>query len=121
MKREKTGGRQAGTPNRTTAELRERIRDLIDTKWETLMLDFDTLEPKERWQVAKDLMAYATPKMQAVRAEIDYTLPPHEMQLRQIDERELIAALLRGGVLLGLPLDAEAVEDVETELLTTNN
>jgi hypothetical protein len=50
-------------------------------------------------QFIKDLLAYSTPKMQSVRAEIDCSLSPHEEQLRNIDTNELIAALLRGGVL----------------------
>jgi hypothetical protein len=48
MKNKKTGGRQAGTPNRTTAELREALQAFIDANIDQLQNDFDVLEPEKR-------------------------------------------------------------------------
>jgi hypothetical protein len=48
MKNKKTGGRRAGTPNRTTAELREALQSFIDANIDQLQDDFDTLEPEKR-------------------------------------------------------------------------
>ena len=48
MKNKKTGGRRAGTPNRTTAELRGALQSFIDANIDQLQDDFDTLEPEKR-------------------------------------------------------------------------
>jgi len=48
MKNKKTGGRRAGTPNRTTAELREALQSFIDANIDQLQDDFDALEPEKR-------------------------------------------------------------------------
>ena len=45
-KREKTGGRTKGTPNKTTAELRERFTSLLESNFETIQNDLNSLEPK---------------------------------------------------------------------------
>jgi hypothetical protein len=47
-KGQKTGGRQAGTPNRTTRELRILFRDFVSNNIEKLQSDFDRLPPEKR-------------------------------------------------------------------------
>lgn len=48
MKGRKTGGRRRGTPNRTTAELREALRAFIDANIDQLQDDFDQLDSEKR-------------------------------------------------------------------------
>jgi hypothetical protein len=48
MKGKKTGGRRRGTPNRTTAEIREALRAFVDMNIDSLQDDFDTLDPEKR-------------------------------------------------------------------------
>jgi hypothetical protein len=45
MRGQKTGGRTAGTPNKTTKEMRELITDL---SYKYLASDLESLEPRER-------------------------------------------------------------------------
>lgn len=48
MKGRKTGGRKRGTPNRTTAELKEALKAFVDRNIDQLQDDFDTLDAEKR-------------------------------------------------------------------------
>ena len=48
MKGQKTGGRKANTPNKTTEELRGLVQSFIEANITQLQADFDLLEPKDR-------------------------------------------------------------------------
>ena len=67
----KTGGREKGTPNKVTTDLRTWITELINDNRKQLKKDLKKLEPKERWTVVEKLMSYTIPKMQSVEAKID--------------------------------------------------
>jgi hypothetical protein len=66
----KTGGREVGTPNHNTAEIRNLINQFISNNWESVQTDFDKLEPKDRLQFYERLMQYAVPKIQAQYLEV---------------------------------------------------
>jgi hypothetical protein len=44
----KTGGRTVGTPNKTTSEIREHYKKLIDSNLNLLEDDLKSLEPLQR-------------------------------------------------------------------------
>jgi hypothetical protein len=71
MKRTKTGGRQAGTPNRTTKALRTWITDFITANTKQIENDWQSLEPKERITAFQQLLKYALPTLQAVNVTTD--------------------------------------------------
>ena len=48
MKGKKTGGRKAGTPNKTTEELRNMVQAFLEEQWETIHKDFELLKPEQR-------------------------------------------------------------------------
>lgn len=58
----KTGGREKGTPNRVTKNIREWIFDIIQENTDTLETDLKSLEPKERWQIINGLLPYIVTK-----------------------------------------------------------
>jgi hypothetical protein len=62
----KYGGRQKGTPNRMTKELRSVLKDLLYDEIEKLRERFDTLKPKERIELLIKLMPYALPKVNSI-------------------------------------------------------
>ena len=68
----KTGGRQKGTPNKSTALGKEVIVSLLsDYSASGLMTsDFMELDPKDRLMIAEKLMQYTMPKMQATAIDI---------------------------------------------------
>ena len=67
----KTGGRQFGTPNKVTADVKGWINKLIDENKDLLESDLKQLEPKDRWNIIEKLMQYTTPKIQSIAAQID--------------------------------------------------
>lgn len=60
-KREKTGGRSKGTPNKTTAELRKLLTDFVSVNITTLQTEFDKLEPKEKLSIIEKMMRLILP------------------------------------------------------------
>jgi hypothetical protein len=59
----KTGGRKAGTLNRTTADLKGRINTLLQSQFDTVVRDLEQLEPKDRVSAYLKLLEYAVPKL----------------------------------------------------------
>lgn len=95
----KTGGRQKGVPNKVTTTIREYISELIDDNRKQIKKDLRALEPKERLQILERLMAYVTPKVQAVDISAELSpapslqRPPCEMTTEEL-EAELQALKL---------------------------
>ena len=59
----KYGGREKGTPNRMTKELRSVLKDVLLEEIEALKIRLDTLKPKERVELLIKLMPYALRKV----------------------------------------------------------
>ena len=66
---EKTGGRQRGTPNKVTAELKGWITDLLLNGREQFKKDMQDLTPRERIKAHLALLQYVLPKMQALSTD----------------------------------------------------
>ena len=62
----KYGGRQKGTPNRITKELRTLLKDILYQELEQVQERLELLEPKERIELLIKLMPYALPKITSV-------------------------------------------------------
>lgn len=58
----KTGGRQAGTPNKATATVRNWIVELINNNREQIEQDLQQLEPKDRLLMFEKLLPFILPK-----------------------------------------------------------
>lgn len=69
LKKPKTGGRTLGTPNKSSAKIKEYITSLIGEHLELVSRDILVLEPKERIDVLIKLLPYAIPKLQSVEYE----------------------------------------------------
>ena len=62
----KYGGRQKGTPNRMTKELRSVLKDILYQELEQIQEHLETLNAKERVELLIKLMPYALPKVTSV-------------------------------------------------------
>ena len=88
----KTGGRQKGTPNKTTGTLRTAISKIVNDYFDsdTLMEDIGRLKPKERVDMMEKLAAYVVPKLQSVdlNAEVktEHTIEDMLIELAEEDE-----------------------------------
>lgn len=85
----KTGGRKAGTPNKTTKKTKEAIAELLTTYVNTtpeeakaasedapvasMMADFCKVKPVERLMMAEKMMQYLMPKMQSASIDAEIT------------------------------------------------
>src|ERR1019366_7438894 len=109
-KRQKTRGRQMGTPNRVTADIRQELRDLAEgnayrvQEWLDRVAETDPGEALRLWLA---LLRFVTPTLQAATIA-DVTSPKRASeQLAQFSDRELLemvidspeaVALVRQGV-----------------------
>jgi len=62
----KYGGRQKGTPNKLTKELRFVLKDVLYQELEQIQTYLDTLKPKERVELLIKLMPYVLPKVTSI-------------------------------------------------------
>jgi len=62
----KYGGRQKGTPNRMTKELRSVLKDVLYQELEQIQTHIDTLKPKERVELLIKLMPFVLPKVTSI-------------------------------------------------------
>jgi hypothetical protein len=67
----KTGGREKGTPNKVTGDLRAWINGLLNDNRQQIAKDIQRLEPHRRVTFFEKLLGYAVPKMQSVEAKVD--------------------------------------------------
>lgn len=74
MTRQKTGGRTAGTPNKATSEIREKISDILAEHFtpEKVGENLEAMEPKERLLFLTKLLDYAAPKLKSTELKTDF-------------------------------------------------
>lgn len=97
----KTGGRALGTPNKTTRELRETLKELFEDEVENFGGLLQQLEPNERANIIVKLLPYIMPK--AV-----------EIPEPQQKPREFTVKILRSGDDLE-DMYSETIEEYTTE------
>jgi hypothetical protein len=74
-KRQKTGGRGAGTPNKTTEQIRESIQkalNFIDGNETQFKRDINALSPAERLKLYVSLLEYVQPKLARTEMAAQY-------------------------------------------------
>jgi len=67
----KTGGREVGTPNKLTKELRVILKNLLHKELEGLPDHLNTLEPRDRIELLIKFLPYALPKVNNVNCSRD--------------------------------------------------
>jgi hypothetical protein len=70
-KRPKTGGRQKGTPNKLTSELKELIGAFTVGNWGQFVKAVNSLDPKEQAEVFIKLLKYVVPAQQKIELDGD--------------------------------------------------
>lgn len=68
--RGRLGGRVKGTPNKTTAELRQLVASIVEKNIDKVNDDLAKMQPKDRVAMLEKLMAYVLPRMQAITANV---------------------------------------------------
>ncbi len=63
--RTKTGGREKGTPNKTTRETKELLKSILQNQLDMLEEKQDELTHGERIALAKSILPYILPRLQS--------------------------------------------------------
>lgn len=88
--RKKTGGRVAGTPNRTTAETKDLLQKIVGKELDKLGKILEQLEPIERVNAIAKLLPYLLPKQSENTLKGDKASPlimtTHEEREKRIAE-----------------------------------
>ena len=66
----KYGGREAGTPNKLTKELRAALKNILHKEIEQIPHHLDQLEPKDRLELLIKLLPYTVPKVEPAKYSI---------------------------------------------------
>jgi len=67
----KTGGRKKGTPNKSKAEIREHISNIVSSNLEIVERDLRELKPEQRVKLIIELARFVIPQMKAVDLKSD--------------------------------------------------
>ena len=67
----KTGGRQRGTPNKVTADLRKVLKQIIAAELEALPQTLAQLPGKDRVELVLKLMPFCLPKIESIEGQYD--------------------------------------------------
>lgn len=86
MKRQKYGGRTAGTPNRLTIEIRNVLNSFIEANKDQIQPIFDELDNKDKLKFIVEVLPYITPKYQSTQLTIE---EPTEPIVVRIDKSNL--------------------------------
>ena len=62
----KYGGRQKGTPNKLTKEIRTVLKDLIYKELDEIQEHLNSLEPKQRLKLVIKLIPFVLPKVDSI-------------------------------------------------------
>ena len=76
VNRMKTGGRELGTPNKLTSEVKELLKKIIENQLETLEEDLKTLSTKDRFEILVKLLPYIIPKEETVMHQFEQVEQP---------------------------------------------
>lgn len=77
-KRVKTGGREKGTPNKLTRELRETLKTIVELEIEAMPAMIENLPDDKRLEVLVRLLPYVLPKI-APEQSPDSTAPGEKL------------------------------------------
>ena len=83
MKGQKTGGRQAGTPNKVTTEIRNFLSSLVFDNMDLITQDFRQLTTEQRMILLPKILPYIAPKM---RPQTDDEQEKQERREQQLHE-----------------------------------
>ena len=91
--RPKTGGRQKGTPNRATADVREAFADLVRGNLDSVQLWLDRVardNPAKALELLLQLSRYILPELRAMAIEV--RPPPRDLRKLSMAELQRIVA-----------------------------
>ena len=104
--RKKTGGRQKGTPNKITSEIRDKISILVSGTIDSI--DINTLTHYQKVKLLNSLCQYVVPKLQSANYQIGTPDMPSAVSIKFIDSK-------------GVDISDQHKEDIENMLAMDEN
>jgi hypothetical protein len=71
----KTGGREQGTPNKITADVREVLKNIVEDELRGLPDKLNELEGKDRLDIVVKLLPYVVPRLEAAEINLTEKIP----------------------------------------------
>jgi len=65
-------GRPKGALNKTSIILREALSNFLLNNFDSILMDIESLSPKDRVKIYFDLLHYALPKLQPIEIESEF-------------------------------------------------
>lgn len=88
-KGKKYGGRKAGTPNRTTAQMRQLLSEFTQKKWPEVQRAFSKLSAKEKVIAYTRLLKFTMPEYSNINFSLNqFSENDLEMLLNHLKENE---------------------------------
>ncbi|MFA5816357.1 MAG: hypothetical protein WC865_12120 [Bacteroidales bacterium] len=78
-KKNKTGGRQAGTPNKLTKDVREVLKSAVSTELDQLDQTLNLMTPKERLDAIIRMLPFVIPKLKDLEMPVGATNTDEEI------------------------------------------
>lgn len=78
-------GRTAGTPNKLTADMKEKVQLFIESNFDQIQADFKLLEPRERVTLYERMLKYIIPQKVESQVEIQDNSPLINISIAGID------------------------------------
>ena len=105
--RNKTGGRQKGTSNKASNQLRGMITDFLHENWQQLQRDFKSkkLHPRDRLAFLEKLLKFAVPALASTDSTVEL-----KTQLESLSEEDLDKVV---GMIVGQAAGKPAETDEE--------
>lgn len=94
--KQKTGGREKGTPNKLTQEVKEILAEVVNKELLNVGEVLESLQPKERLEIVIKMLPYVTPKLRDVELNLNESEPiVAQFGTKQDIEEELIQIMQR--------------------------
>jgi hypothetical protein len=108
------GGRPKGSPNRVTADQKERVEWVLELLEETLEESIVKLKPKDQVNLWMNLQEYIRPKLQRMNVDIS----PAEDKITKITFEVVQAAMIPEVNLKNLPIgeDSQGIRSIPEKL-----
>lgn len=83
-------GREKGSKNRATTELRDFFRDLLEQNREQIVEDLAAIDPLSRLRIIVELSSFVLPKLASVQAEVQADVQQRLSLYNKLDELSII-------------------------------
>lgn len=84
-------GRPRGSRNKATFDMKERIRQFVETEFNGVVADFNKLDAKDRVLLFERFLAYVMPKQKEIAADVTVKQSP----LSEMTREEIMAEIER--------------------------